>query len=113
MRRSTFFDAKRKHTEEIKTELEANYEKKKALVERAETLKNSNRWGETTGELNELFDEWKKIGQIPRAYGDKLWEEFNAARRFFFARKDANRENRKQYVEAQKVAKTEHAQSDR
>ena len=38
-----------------------------------------------------------------------MWEDFNAARKFFFARKDANREQRKHYAESQKVAKVEQA----
>ena len=38
-----------------------------------------------------------------------MWEDFNAARKFFFARKDANREQRKQYAEEHKVAKVEQA----
>ncbi len=106
-----FFDAKRKHTEEIRGEQENNYERKKVLYERAEQLKHSNHWGETTGEMNELMEEWKKIGPIPRSYGDKMWEDFNAARKYFFARKDANREQRKQYAESQKVARIENAKN--
>ena len=38
-----------------------------------------------------------------------MWEDFNAARKYFFNRKDANREQRKQHVETQKAVKTQHA----
>jgi uncharacterized protein DUF349 len=106
-----FFDARRKHSEEIRGEQEGNYERKKVLYERAEQLKHSNHWGETTGEMNVLMEEWKKIGPVPRSYGDKMWEDFNAARKYFFARKDANREQRKQYAESQKVARIENAKN--
>jgi len=106
-----FFEAKRKHTETIRTEQENNYVQKKAILDRAEELKYSNYWGEATAELGELLNQWKKIGPTPRIYGDKLWEDFNAARKFFFARKDANREQRKQYAESQKVARVEQAKS--
>jgi hypothetical protein len=106
-----FFETRRKHTEEIRGEQESNYERKKVIYERAERLKHSNHWGEATGEMNELLEEWKKTGPIPRSYGDKMWEDFNAARRFFFARKDANREQRKQYAESQKAARVEHAKN--
>jgi hypothetical protein len=102
-----FFDAKRAHTDKIRAEQDQNYEKKKALLERAEYLKNSNHWGEATAEMVTLLEDWKKIGMIPREYGDKLWESFNAARKHFFARKDANREQRKQYYEAHKTARIE------
>jgi hypothetical protein len=106
-----FFDAKRKHTGQIKTEQENNYNQKKIIVARAEQLKSSTRWGEVTAELGELMIQWKKIGPVPRSYGDKLWEEFSAARKHFFARKDESREQRRQYVEEQKVARVEQAKS--
>jgi Domain of Unknown Function (DUF349) len=104
-----FFDAKKKHFDEIRGVQEQNYELKKEIYERAEQLKHSSHWGDATAEMMELLEEWKKIGPIPRSYGDKMWEDFNAARKFFFARKDANREQRKQYAEKEKVARVAHA----
>ena len=59
--------------------------------------------------LTELFDEWKKIGPVPRIHSSKMWEDFLAARKHFFARKDANREQRKQYAIDQKAARIEQA----
>ena len=47
-----FFDAKRVHTEDIRKEQEENYTLKKALLDRAEWLKNSNYWGEASAEFN-------------------------------------------------------------
>jgi hypothetical protein len=90
-----FFNAKRQHTEEFKVGLEDNYAQKKALVERIETIKQSNNWRDVTAEINELMSTWKTIGPIPREYGDSLWEQFIAARQFFFKRKDDDREVRK------------------
>lgn len=104
-----FFEGKKKHFDELRSNQENNYLLKKELYDRAEKIKNSNKWGETTAEMIELLEEWKKIGPIPRSYGDKMWEDFNAARKYFFARKDANREQRKQYVETQKVVRAKHA----
>lgn len=104
-----FFQAKRTHTDEVKATQEHNYNLKAAIVARAEELKNSTHWGETTTEMQQLLEDWKKTGPIPRSLSDKLWEDFNAARKHFFSRKDANRENRKQYAESQKIAKAEHA----
>ena len=104
-----FFQGKRAHTDEIKAVQENNYNLKADILDRAENLKNSTHWSEATAEMQELLEEWKKIGPIPRAYGDKMWEDFNAARKHFFARKDANREQRKHYAESQKIAKAEHA----
>ncbi len=106
-----FFTAKRKHVEELKESQENNYNQKAALLERAEQIKNSKHWGETTGEMNRLMDEWKKIGPIARSHGNKMWEDFMAARKHFFARKDANREQHKQYVEHQKVERVKRAKN--
>ena len=106
-----FFQAKKVHTEEVKSVHEQNYNLKAAILERAEAIKNSTHWGETTAEMLELLEEWKKVGPIPRSYGDKMWEDFNAARKYFFARKDANREQRKHHAEAQKIAKVEQAKN--
>ena len=45
-------------------------------------------------EMNELMEEWKKIGPVPKEHLSDLWEQFISARRFFFDRKDADRERR-------------------
>lgn len=104
-----FFEAKKQHFESQRAVLDNNYNLKKQLYERAEELKNSNRWGEATAEMIELLEEWKKIGPIHRSHGDKMWEDFNAARKYFFARKDANREQRKQYAESQRAVRSQQA----
>lgn len=93
--RDKFFTAKRQNAEEHRVNLEDNYAQKQAILNRAEALKNSENWRETTDEMNELLTEWKKIGYIPREYGDTIWEAFIAARQHFFNRKDADREKRK------------------
>lgn len=100
---NVFYEAKKAHFKDIKDNQEENYNRKKELYERAEWIKNSTRWGETAEEMVELLEEWKKIGPIPRSYGDKMWEDFNAARKYFFDRKSANREQRKQQFEEQKA----------
>jgi hypothetical protein len=107
--RDHFFTAKRKHTEEIRNSQEHNYTQKKALMERAEQIKNSSAWGEVTNEMNELMDEWKKLGNAGKEHNEKLWERFLGARKTFFGRKDANREQRKQHFEQHKAARVEQA----
>lgn len=93
--RDKFFSSKRQSAETFKVNLEDNYAQKQALLNRAEELKNSTNWREATEEMNELMTEWKKIGHIPREYGDELWEQFIGARHHFFNRKDADRDKRK------------------
>ena len=93
--RDTFFSAKRESAKAYKATLEENYLKKQELAERAEALKDSSDWHETTRLLNEMMYEWKKSGPVPREHGDAVWEKFIAARKYFFDRKDADREKRK------------------
>lgn len=97
--RDYFFNNKRKNFEEFKLSLDDNYAQKLALLKRAEDLQDSTQWREATEELNELMDEWKKIGPVPRKHSNEIWERFLAARKNFFNRKDANREKRKQIIE--------------
>ncbi len=81
--RDKFFAAKRQSAEEFKVNLEDNYAQKLALLKRAEELQHSDNWKEATDEINDLMQEWKKVGQIPREYGDEIWERFIGARNKF------------------------------
>lgn len=92
--RDRFFGARREQAEGYKNRLEENYKLKLELADRAEALKDSTQWQETTRELNEMMYTWKKSGPVPREYGDTLWERFIKARKHFFKRKDADREKR-------------------
>lgn len=99
--REHFYQAKRQHFETVKVGLEDNLAQKIALAKRAESLQHSNQWRDATTEMNELMDEWKKIGPVPREHSEPLWERFLKARKGFFERKDANRTFRKQKAEQQ------------
>lgn len=104
-----FFEAKKAHTDTLRVTFEQNYQKKSALLKRAEEIKNSSRWNDTTIEMNHLFDEWKKIGPVAKEHNNTIWNAFLAARKHFFGRKDAHRDQRKQFLEAQKSARMEQA----
>lgn len=97
--KDTFYQAKREHFQAFKVSLQDNYARKQALLKRAEQLKNSTRWRETTTEINELMAEWKSIGPVPREHSDAIWEQFIAARKHFYNRKDADRAQRKEQSE--------------
>ncbi len=107
--KDVFFTAKKQHFETVKVSLDDNYAQKLALLKRAESLQHSTRWREATDELIELMEEWKKIGPVPRKYSDEIWEQFSAARKKFFERKDANRDHRKQQAEKYKTQKVQQA----
>ncbi len=99
--RDKFFTAKRHSAEEYRVNLEDNLAQKTALVNRAEQIKDSHEWRESTDEYNELMTEWKKIGFVGKEVGDALWERFLAARKHFFNRKDADRDKRKARMQSQ------------
>jgi len=84
-----FFKNKREFYKQHKEEQNANFEKKKALVEKAISLKDSEDWKETTETLIALQKEWKTIGPVPRKYSDKIWKQFREACDIFFERKKA------------------------
>ena len=83
-----YFNKKAGFYKSIKKEIDKNVELKKALVEKAESMKNNVDWKETTKRFIELQNEWKTIGPISRKYSDSLWKQFIAACDHFFDRKN-------------------------
>ena len=86
-----FFGRKSAYFTQMKKEFTENAEKKKALVEKAQALKDSTEWKATSDKLIALQKDWKTIGMVPKKYGDQLWNDFLAAcNHFFEARNAAN-----------------------
>ena len=86
-----FFASKAAFYKESKGVLNQNMDKKKALCEQAELVKDSKEWKETSDKLIQLQKEWKTIGPVPKKVSDELWKRFIAACDFFFEQK--NKEN--------------------
>lgn len=110
---NVFFEKKKSHFDVIHKEQEDNYLGKLAIVERAEALKDSTEWNETTTVYSELMDEWKKTGRVPKEKSDEIWNRFNAARDHFFNNKRQNFESFKISQEdnyAQKLALVKRAE---
>ena len=91
-----FFDKKNGHFSKIKVQLEDNHARKMAIVKHAEDLQHTMDFDSATNEFMDMFEEWKKIGRVPKEYGDEAWERFQKAKKHFFERKDEHREKRKQ-----------------
>ncbi|MCH5325662.1 MAG: DUF349 domain-containing protein [Duncaniella sp.] len=85
-----FFTAKTDFFKRMKEELSVNLEKKIALCERAEALKESSDWRATADELTALQKEWKTIGAVPKKHSDQVWRRFLDACDYFFDRKKKN-----------------------
>ena len=76
-------------------------EKKLALIEKANALKDSEEWKKTAESFKALMDDWRAAGNSGPE-GDKLWEQFSSARQAFYDRQrkhysdlDAQNETRK------------------
>lgn len=88
-----FYDNKKEHFGKFKDEQTNNYNQKLNLCLQVEALKDSKDWKRTTDEIIRLQQEWKKIGQVPKKYSDKIWHRFRAACNHFFDAKAAYYDN--------------------
>lgn len=79
-----FFSGKTEYFQKTKDEFNANLEKKTALCERAEALKETDDIRKAANEIVKLQAEWKKIGSVPRKQSDAIWQRFQTACNYFF-----------------------------
>ena len=75
----------------LKKDQQKNLDGKRALLETAISLKESEDWDAATAEMKRIQSEWKKIGHVPRKYSDKLWKDFKAACNHYFDRLHATK----------------------
>ena len=83
-----FFRKKGEFFKTLKEGMNENLEKKRALCEKAEALKDSTDWKVTADELTKLQKEWKTIGPVAKKYSDAVWKRFIAACDYFFEQKN-------------------------
>ena len=82
-----FFARKAEYYKKAKDTMSENLEKKRALCEQAEALKESTDWRAASEKLTQLQKEWRTIGAVPREYSDAIWKRFTEACDYFFERK--------------------------
>lgn len=82
-----------------------NIEKKRALIELANSWKNSDDFGAAASALKKAQADWKRTGYVPKKEGDKLWEEFRGACNHFFDRMNGERKAREKKISAANKAK--------
>lgn len=83
-----FFKRKAAFFKDIKNSMAENLEKKKALCEKAEALKDSTDWKNTADILTKMQKEWKTIGPVSKKHSDAVWKRFIGACDYFFAQKN-------------------------
>ena len=102
-----FFARKAEFFKAMKEELAANLEKKTALCEKAEALKDSTDWKKTADELVALQKEWKTIGPVVKKHSDAVWKRFITACDYFFDQKNKQTSSVRQTEHANLKAKRE------
>ncbi|QXP74292.1 DUF349 domain-containing protein [Tenacibaculum sp. AHE15PA] len=77
-----------------------NLKRKIALIELAESIKDSDDWEETTNTMKRIQSDWKKVGHVPRKFSDDIWKRFKNACNFYFDRLHAQKDeqNKEQLV---------------
>ncbi len=83
----TFFATKAEYFKKAKENLNTNLERKRALCEKAEALKDSTDWKTTTDALVALQKEWKQVGPVAKKHSEIVWKRFNEACDYFFEQK--------------------------
>ena len=83
-----FFARKAEYFKSMKEEATSNLQKKIALCEKAEALKDSTDWKKTSDELIAIQKEWKTIGSVAKRHSDAVWKRFISACDYFFEQKE-------------------------
>jgi len=79
-----FFAAKKNFSKEIDAANQEVVAKKKALIEKAQSLATSTDWKNTAEQLKKLQKQWQDSGSAGQRYENKLWKDFRAACNAFF-----------------------------
>ncbi len=83
-----FFHKRSEFFKSMKENMNANLEKKRALCEKAETLKDSTDWKATADALTKLQKEWKTIGPVNKRHSNEVWKRFITACDYFFEQRN-------------------------
>lgn len=89
------------HYDSIKSDLEENLNKKKALIEKVRAIAaleitNHATWTKKTEEILAVQKEWKEIGFGPRKENEEVWQEFRGQCDQFFEKKNKYYDHRKE-----------------
>ena len=82
-KKNDFYKNKKEDTEKV-------IATKTVICEKAEALKESTDWKETTQKLIKLQEDWKNSGFAPKQISDKLWKRFKTTCNGFFNDKKAH-----------------------
>ena len=103
----SFFSKKGEFFKQAKTDMTANLEKKTALCEQAEALKDSTDWKATGEKMAELQKQWREIGPVQKKYTNTIWKRFIGACDYFYEQRDKNTSSKKHEENTNLAAKKE------
>ncbi len=81
-----FNRSKNSFYKDVKKVQQENLNKKMALVEQAESLKDTEDWDSATPIMKQIQLDWKTIGHVPKKYSDDIWKRFKEACNHYFNR---------------------------
>ena len=81
-----FFNNKSSFFKKIDDSYKNNLKLKNDLIEKVNSLKDSDQWEETSKEIQSIQKEWKKIGKVPIKEKDKIYKKFKEVCDFFYER---------------------------
>ncbi|MBO4542264.1 MAG: DUF349 domain-containing protein [Bacteroidales bacterium] len=87
---NVFFEDRKEFFKKAKENYANNINMKINICMRAEAIAIRTDWRQATKEIQELQQEWKTIGNIPRKQSEELWLRFRKACDEFFAAKEAH-----------------------
>lgn len=106
-----FNSAKNVFYKEEKNWQQENLKKKIALIEVAESLKETEDWENATNTFKKIQADWKDIGHVPRKFSDDIWKRFKAACNYYFNRLHQQKNNVSKEEQANVNAKKDFLES--
>jgi hypothetical protein len=100
-----FFEKKQVFYDKIKEEGKGAKKAKMELIEKAEALKDSTDWRETTQAMLQLQKDWKNAGSCPPSDEHRLWRKFHKAQDVFFNAKKSQFADRNKEEKANLILK--------
>ena len=96
----TFFANKNHFFKQLDVQRRENLKSKQELIDKAESLKESDDWDVATQKFKELMSTWNRLGPVPQKVRTKINKIFRSAcDHFFDRRRSQDSEQEKEYVE--------------
>ena len=102
-----FFSRKGEFFKNAKNDMTLNLDKKTALCEQAESLKDSTDWKVTGEKMTELQKQWREIGPVPKKNAKAIWKRFIGACDYFFEQREKNTSSKRHEENDNLAAKKE------